>query len=66
MCYKDKAASPLKKILITAAVILISLSTMFVKQHSAVDVFAALLLGLVAELIVYGKYWRQRLFGRRA
>lgn len=66
VCYKDKAASPLKKILITAAVILISLSTMFVKQHSAVDVFAALLLGLVAELIVYGKYWRQRLFGRRA
>ncbi|MBR5390400.1 MAG: phosphatase PAP2 family protein [Clostridia bacterium] len=66
VCYKDKNASLLKKILITATVILISLSTMFVKQHSAVDVLAALILGLAAELIVYGKYWRRRLFDRRS
>ena len=65
VCCKDKSASLLKKLLIVAAAILISLSTLFVKQHSAVDVFAALALGLVAELIVYGNDWRERLFGRR-
>ena len=41
---------------------LISLSTSFVKQHSMVDVFAALPLGALAEWLVYGKsYWRKRL-----
>lgn len=36
---------------VVAAVVLICLSTMFVKQHSAVDVLAALPLGLLAEYI---------------
>ncbi len=58
---KEKAVHPLLKTLIVGAVILICLSTMFIKQHSAVDCFAALLLGLLAEGIVYGGYWKQRL-----
>lgn len=39
------------KAFVTFAVIMICLSTMFIKQHSAVDVLAALPLGLLAELI---------------
>ncbi len=55
---KEKEAHPLWKAFVTAAVVLICLSTMFIKQHSAVDVFWALPLGLLAEGLVYGKsYW---------
>ncbi len=45
---------------VVIAVILICLSTMFIKQHSAVDFFAALPVCLLAEIIVYGKYWSGR------
>lgn len=41
--------------------IVICLSTMFVKQHSALDVLAALPLCVLAEIIAYGKnYWAPR------
>lgn len=39
------------RIFVTVAVILICLSTMFIKQHSAADFFAALPVCLVAELL---------------
>lgn len=59
---KEKGASRLWKGFVVAAVVLICLSTMFVKQHSAADFFAALPVCLLAELIVYGKdYWKTRL-----
>lgn len=46
------------KAFIVFAVIVICLSTMFIKQHSAVDVFAAIPVGLIAEGIVYrDRYW---------
>ena len=40
---------------------LISAATMFVKQHSAIDVACALPLGLLAEILVFGKYWKAKL-----
>ena len=41
--------------------ILVSISTAFVKQHSVVDIIAALPLGILAELIVYRRrYFRAR------
>jgi len=47
---------------VTVSVVLICLSTMFIKQHSAVDFFVALPVCLLAEGIVYGKdYWAARL-----
>ena len=48
----DRYASRGWKIFVTAAAVVISISTMFVKQHSAVDVFAAVGLGLAAEVFV--------------
>ncbi len=46
------------KLFVVVWVILICLSTMFVKQHSAVDFFAALPVCLIAEVALYGKsYW---------
>lgn len=42
--------------------VLISLSTMFVKQHSAVDVFAALPLGALAWVLTYVPLGKGRLY----
>lgn len=58
---KKKDASPVWKAFLVVWIVMICLSVMFVKQHSAVDVLCALPLGLLAELIVY----RKRYFGRR-
>lgn len=49
------------KLGLVALVIVISLSTAFVKQHSFLDVAAALPLGLLAEAILYGGYWRAKI-----
>lgn len=56
---KERDVSAWWKTFVVIAVVFICLSTMFVKQHSAVDVFWALPLGLLAELIAYGKSWWQ-------
>lgn len=59
---KQKEASRLWKCFVVTAVALICLSTMFIKQHSAADFFAALPVCLLAEVIVYGRdYWKPRL-----
>ena len=56
---REQGASPLWKGFVVAAVILICLSTMFIKQHSAVDFFAALPVCLAAEWVTYGKDYRR-------
>lgn len=50
---KEKNASRLWKVLVVIFVILICLSTMFIKQHSVLDFFAALPVGLLAEILVF-------------
>ena len=63
---KDRALNPLWKVLLALFVLMISVSVCFVKQHSALDVLAALPLGLLAELLVYGRsYWLPRLRRKR-
>ncbi len=57
---KEKDAHILWKAFVVFAVITICLSTMFIKQHSAVDFFAALPVCLLAEVFVYGKDYRRR------
>ena len=62
VCLKDKTVSKLWKAALVVIVILICLATAFVKQHSMVDVFAALPVSLAAEIVVYGKsYWKPKL-----
>ena len=58
---KEKNASKLWKGFVVFSVILISLSTAVVKQHSVVDIAAALPVGLLAEILVFGKYWKNKL-----
>lgn len=50
---KKKDVSTWWKVFVTVWIVMICLSVMFVKQHSAVDVIAALPLGLLAECLVY-------------
>jgi membrane-associated phospholipid phosphatase len=59
---KERDVKKSWKVFIVTAALLICLSTMFIKQHSALDFFAALPLCLLAEIIAYGKgYWKPRL-----
>lgn len=59
---KEKGAPVLWKAFVVVAVILICLSTMLIKQHSAVDFFAAIPVCVLAEAIVYGRScWYPRL-----
>lgn len=55
---KDKTANWQFKTFIVLFCISVCLSTMFIKQHSAIDSYAALPVCLVAEIAVFGKsYW---------
>ena len=56
---RDKTVSRLWKALLTVDVLCICLSVCFVKQHSAVDVFAALPVCLLAEFLVFGVIYRK-------
>ena len=59
---KEKDVPRWWKITVVLLTILISASTTLVKQHSAEDVIAALPLGILAEMILYGKsYWLPKL-----
>lgn len=58
---KDEKLRKIWKILLTLFVIMVCLAVCFVKQHSALDVLAALPVCFAAELFVFGKhYWRKR------
>lgn len=55
---KRKESRFVTKLLIWVFNILVCISTVFVKQHSALDFFWALPVCLVAEILVFGKsYW---------
>lgn len=58
--WKEPGVRKSCKWFVVAAAILISMSTAFVKQHSVVDIAAALPVCLLAEGIVYGRAYRGR------
>ena len=58
---KEHDASKLLKWFIVLFCISVCLSTMFVKQHSALDFFAALPVCLLAEIIACGSDWKNRI-----
>lgn len=48
------------KAFVLASVCLICISVAFVKQHSVVDIYAALPVCLLAEAVAFGPYWRDK------
>ena len=62
---KEKQASKLWKAFVVFSVITISLSTAVVKQHSVIDIAAALPLGLLAEILVFKNYWLDKFRSRK-
>lgn len=56
---KAKDVSKLWKVAIVIIAILICISTMFVKQHSALDFFAALPVCLLAEILVFKVFYKK-------
>ena len=64
---KDEHASVPVKAFVTVFSVMVCLSTAFVKQHSVVDIVAALPVVLLGELLIYGRsYWAPRLRRVRA
>lgn len=58
---KDKDLSPVIKAGLAGFVLMVCVAVCFVKQHSSIDVLAALPVCLIAELAVYGKeYWKPK------
>lgn len=54
------------KLFVALASGLICVSVAFVKQHSVVDIFAALPICLLAEILVFRGYWRDRFHRSKA
>jgi len=57
---KEKGVHPAFKAFVVFAVVMICLSVAFVKQHSVVDIYAAIPVCLLAEAVVFRKYWRDK------
>lgn len=58
---KDKDLSGWLKAVLGLFVLMVCMAVCFVKQHSSIDVVAALPVCLLAEILVYGKdYWKPR------
>lgn len=57
---KAKNVSKVWKIFTVVATLLICLSTMFVKQHSAVDFFAAIPVCILAEILVFKVIYKSK------
>lgn len=58
---KEKKASKWAKAFVVIFVILVCLSVSFTKQHSVVDVLAAIPVCILAEMLVYGRmFWKKR------
>ena len=57
---KEKSAAWYVKLAVTVFVIGVCLSVAFTKQHSAVDIFAALPVCAVAEVFAFRKYYKNR------
>lgn len=58
---KEKSAGIPAKIFVVGFAVLVCLSVVFIKQHSAVDIFAAIPVCIFAEAMAYGRaYWKPR------
>ena len=62
---KEKQASKKTKVLVCVFVFFVCISVAFVKQHSVVDIWAAIPRCAVAELLVFRQYYKKKWQARR-
>ena len=63
---KDREAPTWAKVVVVIFVFFVCISVSFTKQHSVVDIFAAIPLCILAELIAFEKsYWRPRRLAKK-
>ena len=58
VCVKAKSVSKGWKAFVVVVVILICMSTVFIKQHSVVDILAAIPVGILAEVLVFRVFFK--------
>lgn len=58
---KDKTTRPGYRAAIVFFCFLVCLSVAFVKQHSVLDIFAAIPVCILAEIIAFGRYWKEKI-----
>ena len=59
---KEKSVKPFTRFLLVTFCILVCMSVAFVKQHSVVDIYAAIPVCILAEIIAFGGYWKRKIF----
>ena len=57
---KEKSAAWYVKVVVTAFVVMVCLSVAFTKQHSVVDIFAAIPVCIVAEIFAFRPYYKRK------
>ena len=57
---KEKGASNWTKLFITVFCFFVCISVAFVKQHSVVDIYAAIPVCILAEIITFGGFWKRK------
>ena len=62
---KKKGIKPIWKAIMVVWVILICVSVMFVKQHSFTDVWTAVVMCALIELVLFGKDYYNKLFSKK-
>lgn len=62
---KEKDASLVLRIIVAVFCFLVCISTAFIKQHSILDAFGAIPVCILAEAVLYGKYWRDKFKPKR-
>ncbi|MBQ8757759.1 MAG: hypothetical protein IJZ48_05895 [Oscillospiraceae bacterium] len=62
---KEKQASKKTKAFVCVFVFFVCISVAFVKQHSVVDIWAAIPMCAVAEILVFRKYYKKKWQARR-
>ena len=63
---KEKEASNWTKVFVTVFCFFVCISVAFVKQHSVVDIFAAIPVCILAECITFWKgYWKMKFFRKK-
>ena len=56
---KEADVPPAFRWTMSVACLMVCLSTVFVKQHSVVDVFVALIICMLVEIIIYRRFWKE-------